>query len=104
IATTNVAQVGVRALGQALVRGGGAEGRDFITSTAEASVRFLEFPFCPLPHSLPHKLPDLIPLARGHNAPVLDTDLSSFDDSVLVSGGEDGHVLVWKVESSQFDG
>ncbi|KAG9118392.1 Coronin-like protein crn1 [Ceratobasidium sp. 392] len=64
----------------------------------------LASPFRPLPHSLPYKLPDLIPLARGHTAPVLDTDWSPFNDSVVVSGGEDGRVLVWKVEASQFDG
>ncbi|KAG9119598.1 Coronin-like protein crn1 [Ceratobasidium sp. 392] len=54
--------------------------------------------------TLPHKLPDLIPLARGRTAPVLDVDWSPFSDSVVVSGGEDGRVLVWKVESSRFDG
>ncbi|KAG9119776.1 Coronin-like protein crn1, partial [Ceratobasidium sp. 392] len=43
------------------------------------------------------------PCAR-HTAPVLDVDWSPFSDSVVVSGGEDGRVLVWKVESSQFDG
>ncbi|KAG9125458.1 Coronin-like protein crn1, partial [Ceratobasidium sp. 392] len=45
----------------------------------------------------------LISLARGHTAPVLDTDWSLFNDLVVVSGGEDGRVLVWKVESPQFD-
>ncbi|QRV88476.1 coronin [Ceratobasidium sp. AG-Ba] len=61
-------------------------------------------PFRPLPHNLPYKLPDIIPLARGHTAPVLDTDWSPFNDSVVVSGGEDGRLLVWKVEPSQFEG
>ncbi|CAL1713917.1 unnamed protein product [Somion occarium] len=60
-------------------------------------------PFQPLPHNLPTKLPDLIPLARSHTAPVLDTDWSPFNDSVVASGGEDGKVMIWKVESSAFD-
>ncbi|KZT38990.1 microtubule binding protein [Sistotremastrum suecicum HHB10207 ss-3] len=63
----------------------------------------LASPFAPLPHHLPSKLPDVIPLARGHTAPVLDTVWNPFDDSVVASGGEDGKVLIWKVEESQFD-
>ncbi|KAF8677345.1 coronin [Rhizoctonia solani] len=60
-------------------------------------------PFRPLPHNFPCKLPGIIPLARGHSAPVLDTDWSPFNDSVVASGGEDGRVLIWKVEESQFE-
>lgn len=56
------------------------------------------------PHSLPPKLPDVIPLARGHTAPVLDTDWSPHDDSLVVSGGDDGHILLWKVDKDAFDG
>lgn len=50
------------------------------------------------------KLPDVIPLARGHQAPVLDTAWNPFNDSVVASGGEDGNILVWKVEESEFEG
>ncbi|KAF9517132.1 hypothetical protein BS47DRAFT_1375794 [Hydnum rufescens UP504] len=64
----------------------------------------LPSPFAPLPHNIPYKLPDIIPLARGHSAPVLDTAWSPFNDSVVASGGEDGKILVWKVESGEFDG
>ena len=49
---------------------------------------------------MPAKLPDIIPLARGHTAPVLDTDWSPHDDRVVASGGEDGHILIWQVDSS----
>ncbi|EJD41736.1 microtubule binding protein [Auricularia subglabra TFB-10046 SS5] len=64
----------------------------------------LPSPFKPLPHSIPWKLPDIIPLARGHSAPVLDTAWSPFDDSLVASGGDDGNILIWKVESGAFDG
>jgi len=64
----------------------------------------LPSPFRALPNSLPTKIPDVIPLARGHTAPVLDTDWNPFDDSVVASGGEDGKLLIWKVDDSQFDG
>lgn len=57
-----------------------------------------------MPFNLPYKLPDIIPLARSHSGPVLDTDWSPFDDSVVASAGEDGRVLIWKVESSHFEG
>lgn len=64
----------------------------------------LPSPFQALPHHLPYKLPDLIPLARSHTAPVLDTDWSPFNDSIVVSGAEDGKALVWKVDPSTFEG
>jgi len=46
----------------------------------------------------------VIPLARSHTAPVLDTDWSPHNDSIVASGGEDGKVAIWKVESSLFEG
>ncbi|CCM05595.1 uncharacterized protein FIBRA_07823 [Fibroporia radiculosa] len=64
----------------------------------------LPSPFDPLPHGFPSKLPDLVPLARSHSAPVLDTDWSPFNDSVVASAGDDGKVMIWKVESSVFEG
>ncbi|KZV84974.1 DUF1900-domain-containing protein [Exidia glandulosa HHB12029] len=64
----------------------------------------LPSPFKPLPNNLPWKLPDIIPLARGHSAPVLDTAWSPFDDSLVASGGEDGNILIWKIESNAFEG
>jgi coronin-1B/1C/6 len=64
----------------------------------------LPSPFNALPNNLPYKLPDMIPLARSHTAPVLDTDWSPHNDSIVASGGEDGKVMIWKVEDSQFEG
>ncbi|KAF7308156.1 Coronin [Mycena chlorophos] len=67
------------------------------------------FGIVPLPSpfastALSMKLPDNLPLARSHTAPVLDTDWSPHNDSVVASGGEDGKVMLWKVESGAFDG
>lgn len=67
------------------------------------------FAILPLPGSdlaagVPYKLPDVIPLARGHAGPVLDTDWSPFDDSIVASGAEDGKILIWKVDGSEFEG
>ena len=53
---------------------------------------------------IPYKLPDIIPLARSHTAAVLDTDWSPHNDSIVASGGEDGKVMIWKVEDSAFEG
>ncbi|KAK1769123.1 hypothetical protein QBC33DRAFT_342980 [Phialemonium atrogriseum] len=43
------------------------------------------------------KLPDQIPLFRGHTATVLDTDWNPFNDRIIASGSEDGKVFVWEV-------
>ncbi|KAH9832465.1 microtubule binding protein [Rhodofomes roseus] len=64
----------------------------------------LPSPFEPLPFGFPTKLPDLIPLARSHSAPVLDTDWSPFNDAMVASAGDDGKVMLWKVESAAFEG
>ncbi|GFZ44847.1 Coronin-like protein [Saitozyma sp. JCM 24511] len=58
----------------------------------------------PEPAGFPLKLPDILPLARGHTAPVLDTAWSPFHDDLVVSGGEDGKICVWKIEDSLFEG
>ncbi|KAJ7625727.1 microtubule binding protein [Roridomyces roridus] len=49
-------------------------------------------------------LPSPLPLARSHTAPVLDTDWSPHNDRIVASGGEDGKVMIWKVEPSIFEG
>lgn len=59
--------------------------------------------FAIIPTSRVGKLPDVYPLCRGHSAAVLDTAFSPFDDSVVVSGGDDGNIGVWKIEDSFFD-
>ena len=56
----------------------------------------------PLAH--PGKLPDVYPLCRGHTSAVLDTAFSPFDDQVVVSGGDDAHVSVWKVTPDDIRG
>ncbi|OOQ90605.1 Coronin-like protein crn1 [Penicillium brasilianum] len=43
------------------------------------------------------KLPDRIPLFRGHTAVVLDTDWNPFDDDLIASGSDDGKVFLWRV-------
>lgn len=63
----------------------------------------LPSPFNPIP-GFTHKLPDSLPLARSHTAPVLDTDWSPHDDSLVASGGDDGKLMIWKVEDSSFEG
>ncbi|KGO73103.1 Coronin [Penicillium italicum] len=43
------------------------------------------------------KLPDRIPLCRGHTAVVLDTDWNPFNDDLIASGSDDGKVFLWRV-------
>ncbi|KAJ7879252.1 hypothetical protein B0H14DRAFT_2709772 [Mycena olivaceomarginata] len=63
----------------------------------------LPSPFAAIPE-FNYKLPDSLPLARSHTAPVLDTDWSPHNDKVVASAGEDGKVMVWKVEPETFEG
>ncbi|KAK9321203.1 hypothetical protein V1517DRAFT_327054 [Lipomyces orientalis] len=53
--------------------------------------------FAVIPLSERGKIPDQIPLFRGHTATVLDTDWNPFDDHVIASGSDDGKVGIWKV-------
>jgi len=64
----------------------------------------LPSPFRPISGNFPSRLPDIIPLARSHAGTVLDTAWSPFNDSIVASGGEDGKVMIWKVEASAFEG
>ncbi|KAI9926361.1 Coronin-2B [Aspergillus wentii] len=43
------------------------------------------------------KLPERIPLFRGHTAVVLDTDWNPFNDNLIASGSDDGKVMLWRV-------
>ncbi|KAI9799045.1 MAG: Coronin-like protein crn1 [Piccolia ochrophora] len=43
------------------------------------------------------RMPEQLPLFRGHTAAVLDTDWSPFNDSFLASASDDGKVFLWKV-------
>ncbi|KAL8672197.1 MAG: hypothetical protein Q9168_003329 [Polycauliona sp. 1 TL-2023] len=48
--------------------------------------------FAVIPLNEKGRLPDQLPLFRGHKAVVLDTDWSPFDDSLIASGSDDGKV------------
>ncbi|KAI0862394.1 hypothetical protein F4860DRAFT_513104 [Xylaria cubensis] len=43
------------------------------------------------------KIPDAIPLFRGHTAAVLDTDWNPFNDRVIASASDDAKVMIWQV-------
>ncbi|KAK1462373.1 PH domain-containing protein [Colletotrichum melonis] len=53
--------------------------------------------FAVIPLGEKGKVPDQIPLFRGHTATVLDTDWNPFNDRVIASGSEDGKVFLWQV-------
>ncbi|KAI9804088.1 MAG: Coronin-like protein crn1 [Sarcosagium campestre] len=53
--------------------------------------------FAVIPLAEKGRLPEQIPLFRGHTAAVLDTDWSPFNDSVVASGSDDGKVFIWQV-------
>ncbi|EGY15061.1 hypothetical protein VD0002_g3196 [Verticillium dahliae] len=53
--------------------------------------------FAVIPLEEKGKLPDQIPLFRGHTATVLDTDWNPFNDRIIASASEDGKVFIWQV-------
>ena len=53
--------------------------------------------FAVIPLSERGRLPERIPMFRGHTAAVLDTDWSPFNDSLIASGSDDGKVFIWTV-------
>ncbi|POS87849.1 DUF1900-domain-containing protein [Erysiphe pulchra] len=53
--------------------------------------------FAVIPLSEKGRLPEQIPLFRGHTAPVLDTDWNPFNDHLIASGSDDGKVFLWQV-------
>ncbi|KAK2600290.1 Coronin-like protein crn1 [Conoideocrella luteorostrata] len=53
--------------------------------------------FAVIPLNEKGKVPDQIPLFRGHTATVLDTDWNPFNDRVIASASEDGKVFLWEV-------
>ncbi|KAK0711569.1 hypothetical protein B0H67DRAFT_491321 [Lasiosphaeris hirsuta] len=53
--------------------------------------------FAVIPLNERGKLPDQIPLFRGHTATVLDTDWNPFNDRIISSASDDGKVFIWQV-------
>ncbi|KAF4976681.1 hypothetical protein FZEAL_6680, partial [Fusarium zealandicum] len=53
--------------------------------------------FAVIPLSERGKLPEQMPLFRGHTAAVLDTDWNPFNDNIIASASEDGKVFIWEV-------
>ncbi|KAI1094664.1 DUF1900-domain-containing protein [Rostrohypoxylon terebratum] len=53
--------------------------------------------FAVIPLNEKGKVPDVIPLFRGHTAAVLDTDWNPFNDRLVASASEDGKVMLWQV-------
>ncbi|KAK4561624.1 Coronin-like protein crn1 [Recurvomyces mirabilis] len=53
--------------------------------------------FAVLPLEEKGKIPEQIPLFRGHTATVLDTDWNPFNDDIVASGSDDGKVFLWQV-------
>ncbi|KIW35274.1 uncharacterized protein PV07_01978 [Cladophialophora immunda] len=53
--------------------------------------------FAVIPTKEKGRLPERIPLFRGHTAVVLDTDWNPFNDSLIASGSDDGKVFLWRV-------
>lgn len=53
--------------------------------------------FAVIPLNERGKIPDVIPLFRGHTAVVLDTDWHPFNDRIIASGSDDGKIFIWEV-------
>lgn len=56
--------------------------------------------FAVIPVNEKGRLPEQIPLFRGHTGPVLDTDWNPFNDHIIASGSDDGKVFIWQVPKS----
>jgi len=57
--------------------------------------------FAVIPLEQVGKLPSDLPLFLGHTAPVLDTDFSPFNDSLIASCGEDTKIMIWAIPDSK---
>ena len=53
--------------------------------------------FAVIPLAERGRIPEQLPLFRGHTAVVLDTDWSPFDDSLIASGSDDAKAFIWRV-------
>ncbi|KAL2052865.1 hypothetical protein ABVK25_006805 [Lepraria finkii] len=53
--------------------------------------------FAVIPINEKGRLPEQLPLFRGHTAVVLDTDWSPFNDSLIASASDDGKAFIFKV-------
>ncbi|KAK8022317.1 Coronin-like protein crn1 [Apiospora rasikravindrae] len=53
--------------------------------------------FAVIPLNEKGKVPELIPLFRGHTSAVLDTDWNPFNDRIVASASDDGKVMIWEV-------
>lgn len=53
--------------------------------------------FAVIPLEVRGKLPEQIPLFRGHTASVLDTDWNPFDDHIIASSSDDGKIAIWRI-------
>ncbi|KAK7960857.1 WD domain-containing protein [Apiospora saccharicola] len=53
--------------------------------------------FAVIPLNEKGKVPELIPLFRGHTSAVLDTDWNPFNDRIIASASDDGKVMIWEV-------
>jgi len=53
--------------------------------------------FAVIPLSERGKIPDQVPLFRGHTAVVTDTDWNPFNNHIVASASDDGKVMIWQV-------
>ncbi|KAJ1335232.1 coronin-1B/1C/6 [Microdochium nivale] len=53
--------------------------------------------FAVIPLAERGKVPDQIPLFRGHTAVVTDTDWNPFNNRIVASASDDGKVMIWQV-------
>ncbi|KAH6661118.1 hypothetical protein BKA67DRAFT_550227 [Truncatella angustata] len=56
--------------------------------------------FAVIPLNETGKLPDNLPLFRGHTSAVLDTDWNPFNNHVIASASDDAKVMIWEVPNA----